>query len=190
MINNISEKNKSSFFKKIFLAIFASVLIATGGYFYYQKNYASGIYKYSPKRDRAAILNLFEENWDFLVPDRNYSAENTLDLKRASYDHNYDGKLQIKVYKIARDTVGFVAYYKMKFYHGHVLFLCVAERYRNKGYARKLLQYAQNDLKSQGCVKVTMWTYPWNEKSRALYKSDGFREIEVSDKQVSLEKEL
>lgn len=188
MIISGSKKNR---ILKYVLSVILALSVSAIGYCYYDKYYADGIKPYDAKRDRAAVIKIFNDEWDWLLPDREYSVENMLDLKRASYDHSYDGKLQMYVYRDGRKTVGFTAFYKIKFYHGQILFLAIDKDYRRKGYARKLFKYDVDSLISQGCFRLLVITRPWNDKAKALYVSEGFEETaESDDKFIRLEKNI
>lgn len=156
-------------------AIAVLSLAAIGTYFWFAP--CEGIVDYSPSRDRAFILQIFKENWDWLISSPDYSVEHMLDTRSSSKDLENIGNLTIKVYCEAGNPKAFTAYYKKAFYKGQVLFVATPESERRKGYAEKLLRYAIEDLKKKGSTVIQLVTRVTNERAQNLYKKIGFTEI-------------
>lgn len=130
---------------------------------------------YRPDRDRDFIMHLFKQNWSWLVADNNYSVEFMLD-NRASQQFGMGGDLILKVGVVGEKPVGFVAYHKLTFYKGRILFLCVDEQERKKGYAEKLLRYALEQLKAEGHSIAQLVTRTTNIRAQSLYRKVGMKE--------------
>jgi ribosomal protein S18 acetylase RimI-like enzyme len=170
----------------------ASLLVAIGVGLYYVIPPESYIHSYdrSPK-EKTFILNFFKKNWDWLIPPgSDFSPEYMVATNSSSKEPADHGDTTIKVYLENKEPVGFVAYRKTKFYEGFVNFLGVEESKRRKGYARKLLQHAIDDLKKQGCTVVWLLTRVVNTKAQKLYESMGFKEYERTDYAVYYKKYL
>ena len=96
--------------------------------------------------------------------------------------NNERGKLGIKAARESGKLAGFVTYWKINFYEGQIQWLVVDSRFRKKGYGRKLLQYAVDDLFAQGCQVVELQTRLNNAAGISLYKKVGFVETDRDEK--------
>lgn len=181
-----------SFFKIVIVFLVSlSLIIYTGWYFFPLKE---GIGSYTQSVDKAFITQLFKDNWYWLVAgEGDFSTayvNNILDNKTPSHDIKERGNLNIFVYHKDKVPVGFTAFYKKSFYKGFILFLAVDEKYRGKGYARKLLTYAIDQLKSMGSSVVELVTRTDNTKAISLYKSMGFEETWRNNNYVRFQKKV
>lgn len=174
---------------------FATLVLMTGlaglSYWYYNARFGEGIYEYNPSLDRSFIINLFKKDWYWLISDysaKDYSVEHMLDDKASSKDTHND--LTIKAYRVKGNPVGFVAYYPKEFFEGYILFLAVDKTQRSKGYARKMLAYAINDLKKRGATVIRLITRTDNVAGQKLYRSVGFNQIWTDGAYVKFEKVL
>ncbi|MBA3954060.1 GNAT family N-acetyltransferase [Candidatus Dependentiae bacterium] len=175
--------------KKIIIAL--SLILAVGAGIQAYSYYNGSIYTYTPQKDRAFILDLFKNNWYWLVSERStdFSVEYMLDNK-ASSKLARKGDLTLKVYRREGAPVGFVSYFTKELYEGFVLFLAVNEKERSKGYARKLLAYALDDLKKRGCLVIRLITRTNNVRGQKLYTGMGFKKIWEHEGFVKFEKDL
>ena len=140
----------------------------------------SHIVTYRPERDRADVLDIFYENWGWLVAPgvENYSPELRIDKKATSPLPRDMNKLTIDVYRMDNQTVGFVAYFQNNFYKGSILFLAVRSSYRGRGIARALLAHAVEQLRKKGLHVVQLYTRLDNAPARHIYESFGFKHVE------------
>jgi ribosomal protein S18 acetylase RimI-like enzyme len=176
--------------KKLFIAIVSLSLVIAGVTSY---RYASGaIDAYNATSDRAFILDIFQKNWYWLVSEysTDFSPEFMLDTRSSSRNIHDRGNLTIKVYHKQGVPVGFVAYYVKTAYQGFILFLAVDEQYRSRGYARRLMGYALQDLKKRGCIKARLVTRVSNTKGQKVYTGLGFKEVERYNGFITYEKTL
>lgn len=165
------------FARKTLLIVVAALAAALGGGYYYA-NYSEGIYEYSCTKDKQFICTFFKENWYWLIHDYSltFSPEYMLDKRAASQkDPRTVGILRVKTYRVKGQPVGFVAYYPSELYTGRLLFLGVDKQYRSRGIARKLTQYALDDLKRLGVKTIWINTRTDNTPGRKLYESLGFK---------------
>lgn len=182
--------------KKIFLSFSFLFLVAItlgGAIWYYSVSYVeNNITDYNPCRDRSFILNLFKTNWYWLVSDdsKDFSPEYILDNRASSRKPEHKGNLTIKVYSVGGSPVGFVAYHTKKLFEGFILFLAVEEKYRKMGYAKKLMDYALEDLKNRGMSVVRLVTRVINKPARNLYESMGFKDYWTDGTYIRFEKRL
>lgn len=163
---------------RIGLGLLGLAVLISGGYYIYQA--ISPIKSYDAARDRAFIVNLFKKDWYWLISDYSpdYNVEFMLDKKSPTTTSSVDvGKLLLKTYVEQGVPMGFVAYYPKELKVGQLLFLAVDEKYRSKGIARKLMNYALKDLKKLGMLAVRMNTRTDNTRARKLYESLGFKLI-------------
>ena len=170
--------HRLGFARKLALLAIILVTAALGGSYYYAF-YSEGIYEYSCTKDKSFICSFFKENWYWLIHDYtiSYSPEYMLDKKAASQnDPRTIGILRVKTYRVKGKPVGFVTYYPGELYSGRLLFLGVDKEYRGKGIARKLAQYALDDLKRLGVKTIWINTRSDNTAGVKLYKTHGFTE--------------
>ncbi len=180
-------------FKKSLLI--GSLLIASFGgltYWYYDTYTAcQGIQLYRPSRDRQPIIDLFKDNWYWLIPDSltTFSIESYLDtntkLQGTSKEDN-----KILVYCVDNKTIGMVAFYEDSFYKGQLRFIVLDKAYRGQGYAEKLMNYALDDMKKRGLSKVKLITRTNNEPARKFYLKLGLKELQPKGGYVEFEKDL
>ena len=182
---------KSNFLKRFLIGV---LLIATiGSSIFVYNNYLAkkeGIYTYNASKDREFILKIFKENWDWLVSQYSYdfSPEYTFDNLASDRKPENKGNLIVKVYYSDSKRAGFVAYYEKPFYEGFVLFLAVDKNFRSRGFARKLLQHAIDDLKSRGSTVIRLITRVDNKPARKVYEGMGFKQIWTDGEFIRYEK--
>lgn len=184
------QSKKTSLFTKCMLA---ALLLGGAGatVYYYTSHLSQGVYAYEPSIDRSFIIDLFKNDWYWLISDysaKDYSVEHMLDNRASSKEHS--GDLIIKTYRVAGKPVGFMAYYPKELFEGYILFLAVDKKNRSKGYARKMLNYVINDFKKQGIRVVRLITRTDNVPGQKLYKSMGFKQIWTDGAYVKFEKVL
>ncbi len=140
------------------------------------------ICNYQPTTDRTVFIDLFNKNRYWLTTNEDYSAEHMLDTRSPNdYQEQFIGKLTIKAARVNGKSVGFVAYYKKKFYEGFILFLLVAKEYRGKSYATKLLKYAINALFEDHALVVRLVTRTNNYAAMKVYERAGMKETHRSN---------
>lgn len=111
-----------SHLKKI--VIVASIIIATcsgiGGYHYYQST-RGPIYDFNPATDTQPILDIFNQNWDWLLASKDSSP--AFMVKYRTYDSNplHFGALKFKVLRENNKLAGFTAYYMETPTQGRIL---------------------------------------------------------------------
>jgi len=173
--NMVAEKKRSSLLKYILLvSVFA---VSAVGLFFYLTKEKSNIYDFDYARDAKEILDIFDKDWYWLVAHltpEEYSAD--FMLKNRAYDQNPAnfGKLIIKVAREGDKLAGFTAYFKRRFFEGFLLYLGVVRDFRRKGYGKKLMLYAINDLFNKGCSVIRLLTRTDNV-ARKLYEKLGFK---------------
>lgn len=141
------------------------------------------IVQYVPQRDREAILQMFEEDWEWLVAQspQEYSAAYRIDYKATSKVPSDINRLSIYVFRQDQRTVGFVAYYMNTFYKGTILFLAVHRAYRGQGISHRLLDYAVKKLEQQGARMIELVTRVDNYAAQHVYERAGFERIASDD---------
>lgn len=164
--------------------ILASIILmgSSAAIYYYKShiNYTEGsVYDYDPKIDREFILQLFKDNWHWLVSEysTDFDPVFMLDNSEAFARKRGVTDMKIKVYRVQNKPVGFTVYYIRPILRGDILFLAIDEKYRKKGYARKLIQNDIDDLKKKGCFVIKITTRVTNTPARTLYESYGFKEL-------------
>lgn len=167
--------------KWLYITVLVLVLIVGGGVLFYPPP-ESMISDFNETRDTQAILNVMKDNWYWLISSPDYRADLMLSKRTPSHkEPQYFGKLVIKVLRNTNDLIGFVNYYKKNEYQGHLFLLAIDKKYRGKGYAKKLVLYAMNDLKKMGAQWVQLVTRETNTTARSLYKKLGLQEYLQED---------
>lgn len=161
--------------KKIMLIFFLCLAGCAGiiGYNYLQEK--GPIYDFNAERDTQKILNLFDQNWYWLIANEGSSPAFYLKYRTPNENPVYFGKLKIKVLRENNDLAGFIAYYMEQPKEWRLLFLAVDEKWRGKGYGTALAEYAMNDMIAAGAEKIGLWTRLSNPAQR-IYKKLGFKE--------------
>jgi ribosomal protein S18 acetylase RimI-like enzyme len=185
----------------IYIVSFLSIVCLI--YFYCKKNSFKNINKkehiveikeYNHEKDFDKILTIIDKNFFWLFS--GFSKETAIaditktfiEKKILVKETNKYSDYTIKVLYCDDDLAGFVTYYKFFDQIGRVLFLCVDEKYRRFGFAKKLLENSIEDLFNKNIDKVFLITRLENVKAQNLYKKFGFMETE-RDENFELEKE-
>jgi ribosomal protein S18 acetylase RimI-like enzyme len=151
-----------------------------------------GIYPYDPAIDRQFIVDLFKdkEEWYWLMSDYSKTPIEYMIDTRSPGDKEYQGKLNIRTYRINNKPVAFSASYNKELLEGSILFISVHKDHRRKGLARKLTLDAMDQLKKGGAEVIRLWTRADNVRSRSLYDSLGFKIFWTDGAYVRYEKYL
>lgn len=160
--------------------------------YYYSNN---GIVDYDSSAEQQVFLQqLFKDNMYLLVSEESdFSLDHMLRYKVSRKNDPSMPLHTMKLYKDHGKLVGFTTYYYPYMHqigHGLVLFLVVDAAARGKGYGRKLLEYALNDLRKQGCTSVELAVRIENAEAQKLYKKLGFYEYWRDDKFIRMKRLL
>jgi ribosomal protein S18 acetylase RimI-like enzyme len=168
-----------------------ALLVGLAGAFWFFRS-EGPIKPYDAARDKAFIIDTFKKEWYWLITDYspNFDVAFMLDNRAPNGrgDMTDAGTLIVKTYVENGKPIGFVMYYPRKFKLGQLLFLGVNSEHRRKGIARKLAQYAIDDMKALGMLGVKMNTRADNTKARTLYESLGFKQIWTDGAYIIYEK--
>lgn len=165
-----------------------SLLLGLLGVGYCATTYEKGpIVSYRPGRDRAFILELFDNNWYWLLTHRRgeYDPGFMLDHQSRTMRPEDFGKLTTKVFVEDGKPIGFVTYYMETFIKGRLLFIVVAQKYRSKHYGDRLLRFACRQLFKKGAKNIHLLTRTDNKPAIKLYKRIGFKVLEQDESLVS-----
>ena len=61
----------------------------------------------------------------------------------------------------------------------HIMNLCIHKDYRRLGYAKKLLNYVNQEIKKINCKLIFLECRPSNKSALKLYLSEGYNEIGI-----------
>ena len=184
--------------KKLRLFLGALFIIGGLGFWIYQSSFYTtqfkelhGIIDFAYERDRDFILDIFDKNWYWLIDDAsspNFSAEYMMRYLTTNSNPATAGRLTMKVLYEHNEPAGFNAYYLQHFYLGRIRFVAVREKFRSKGYGKKLVEYALNDLQSRGAAKVRLVTRTTNIPAQKVYKASSMHVSEEEGGFVWFEK--
>lgn len=139
----------------------------------------NGIVRYSAQRDKEGILQIFADNWYWLVADGvGFLPEDFLNAgdKELRGKNREDSK--IFIYCLHGKPVVFIAYYTV----GSIGKVRMLGNDKKNGsvyqYVEQLMQFALDDMKKMGARSVELATRVDNELDIDLYKQLGFVEIE------------
>ncbi len=174
--------------KFVFSLIAASILATSLGSCALNSYTGSEVVDFNYDRDHVALEEIFTRDWDWLVPvgPDQYSLDLVLRYRAPRQDPLYAGRLMLKVMHDKGNLIGFVGYYMKSGEEGFLNFLDVNPQYRGKGYAETLARYAMDAMIKKGAQRITIVTYPHNERALKLYHRLGFKEIR-RNAQVELE---
>lgn len=146
-----------------------------GGYVYYTSN-KGPIYEFNAERDTQAMMDIFNQNWYWLLASPDSSP--TFMLKHRTPDTNplHFGSLHIKVLREQNKLMGFTAYFMENQEEGRILFVAVAHEFRGKGYGKLLTERAMKELFALGATHLALWTRVSNLPAQRIYKDLGFKE--------------
>lgn len=168
--------------KKIILSVGITVAACSGlgiGIYNYYRHAIpqDNIYDFDSTRDTQAIMNIFHQNWYWLLASPESSP--AFMIKHRTYDTNpiHFGSLHIKVLRENDQLAGFTAYYMETSTQGRLLFLAVDHAFRGKGYGKILAQRAMKELFAMGADHIALWTRVSNLPAQKIYKELGFQEM-------------
>ena len=61
--------------------------------------------------------------------------------------------------------------------NGYLHRLCVHPSFQGKGYAKQLLDFAEDKLRNQGCLSVRLDTFSKNVRNQKLYEARGYQKL-------------
>lgn len=161
----------------LFLSIALAACGGTAVYYYHQSTQHSNIYDFNPARDTKAMMDIFHQDWHWLLASEESSP--AFMLKHRTYDANptHFGSLHIKVLREDNDKLaGFAAYYMETKTIGRLLFLAVGRDFRGKGYGKTLAKRAMQELFNMGAGRIALWTRVSNLPAQKIYRELGFIE--------------
>jgi ribosomal protein S18 acetylase RimI-like enzyme len=175
--------------KKIILLLSITLATCSGiGIYVYQKHATQGpIYDFNPTRDTQPIMDIFNQNWYWLLASEESSPSFMLKHRTPDANPMHFGSLHIKVLytneepysaKASKGSklAGFTAYFMENPQEGRILFLAVAHEFRGKGYGKVLAQYAMQQMFNMGATHIALWTRVSNLPAQRVYKELGFVE--------------
>lgn len=130
------------------------------------------------ERDIKDIEATFQDDFYWLTTRDTYDVRAMLTHRTSEFtDQTQYNNMFIYVMreKATQAFIGFVAFFKVSFYKGQILFVSVNKAFRGKGYGQKLTEYALAQMKKMGMVKATLFTRIDNKAARRLYERMGFK---------------
>lgn len=158
-------------------------LASSGIILFYKKQSSSGIRNFNFDKDAAAVDALFhkDDNLYWLLND--YSLKHGFSMDhmlryRSSSQHEKLYNLVLRILEVDGKIAGFVGYHPNSMYIWQLLWLAVDQDYRRQGIAKKLLNYAVEDMVRRGAIKIELATRPVNVRAKALYNQFGFKQVD------------
>ncbi len=85
--------------------------------------------------------------------------------------------VRTQVLRSKNHVVGFINYFMPADKTGHIEILCITKTRRNRGYGRRLVNYALEDLKEMNASEIHLVTGTRNVPAQNLYHSIGFNKL-------------
>lgn len=158
--------------------------IGVGGWLFFKQPF-SGIRDFNFARDAQALVERIEIDKYWLSAEPDLDEQFILKTHSPNKDPRYFGKLFIKVLYDEDVFAGFVTYYQKRFNEGWVQFLSVNKQFRGKGYGKKLLSYAVEQLFDMGCTRVGLVTRISNTWAQRIYDALHFKDMWRDDEYVT-----
>ena len=177
------------------ILIIALTFILGGAYYWFSRTPATHIHPYDASKDRAALIEIFKQNWFWLTTnsdeaDAITSFEHNIDTLSSSNSPFERGNMTILVYRDDEATKGFISYYRSGWSTAKILYIGVDEKYRRCGCAKELINYALEELKKQNYARVELFTRVINERAQNLYKKYGFTSNWTDGEYITYERAL
>jgi ribosomal protein S18 acetylase RimI-like enzyme len=165
----------------IFLAIIAFIFATTGLWIYWKQTTSGPIIsEYQDARDRTNVIEIFRQNWWWLIAGRDFSqkyVEDMLDKKTPNKNSRLIGSLKFRTLRVGDQLAAFSVFYMENKNTGRLLFLVTDENHRKKGYAELLVQETVRVMKNMGAKRIWLLTRASNERAQRLYRKLGFQEF-------------
>lgn len=99
--------------------------------------------------------------------------------------------LQITMFHYDEKVVGFITFYQKNTQEGCIDLLAIDQYFRRKGYAKHLLQSAENELKKEGAQQVDIRVLKKNIAAYNLYTTNGYiHSQEINSNWLTLRKPI
>lgn len=81
----------------------------------------------------------------------------------------HDKKLSIKVMRAGSTIIGFATYFEPQLGICHIELLAIDQKYRGKGYGKKLIEYVYNECKAKNTPLLELCVYERNKPALDFY---------------------
>lgn len=137
--------------KKVVVVLIVSLFLGAG-IFWLQRPivHSEHIVDFDYDCDADQVKEMFNDNIYWMLGSElkgRYSIDWVLKHRSSSQVKKLDNVV-IKVWRENDEVVGFIAYYHYALLHWQILFLLVDKKHRRKGYAKKLMRYALDDMQN------------------------------------------
>jgi ribosomal protein S18 acetylase RimI-like enzyme len=162
------------------IGLIGIVIACIAGYYFFKPQSSDSgfaVHDFNFEKDADFIKDLFAkgDNRYWLLNEsinQSYSVDFLLRYKTSNqHSKNYD--LIIKVVTVDGKFVGFLAYLPLSKLVWKLLFLAVDQDFRRKGMAKKMLNYAVQDMVHRGAIKIEIDTRVNNFRAQNLYLGYG-----------------
>jgi ribosomal protein S18 acetylase RimI-like enzyme len=175
--------------KKIYISILVTSVIIFGLSYWYrgdtQQESGFMIRDFIYDKDHQKVDDLFHkhDNWYWMISTagtNTYSIDFTLKYATSSqHAKKYDSIM--KVATVDGKIAGFLLYHPESAKVWRLLFLIVDQDFRRQGIAKKLLQYAVDDMVKHGAIRIDIATRNNNFRAQNLYKNFGAKLVDNND---------
>ncbi len=156
--------------------VIAFILLSMGGYYYFSPSPIT-ITALDEKRDMKQLLDIFKQDWFWLILGGDYNRESALYFLDVNTPKHRAKQLKVFVMRQGKECLGFVATYMVSPRLGKLQFLAVNKIFRRHKYGEQLLRYGVQQLLDMGAKKVELLVRTINIPAQKLYKKVGFYEI-------------
>jgi|GEM_PF-948276 len=170
------KENRSFWKKQVIYGVIVLMLLGAGCYYYFSSSPIT-ITPYDEKRDTKQLLDIFKQDWYWLILGGDYNRESALYFLNVNTPKNRAKQLKIFVMRQGRVCIGFVALFMISPELGRLQFLAIDKKFRRHTYGAQLFYYGVQQLLAMGAKKVELLVRKNNIPAQKLYKKFGFYEI-------------
>ena len=98
--------------------------------------------------------------------------QNTIDNLRQGH------KIYLSIDEVAKEPAGYIMFGKYRGeedFCGEIMSIYFYQKFRGKGFAQELFDFAQNELK-QEYKKIYIWVLEINSRARRFYEKNGYKD--------------
>lgn len=122
---------------------------------------------------------LFDQAWRCILPDSWLDKFSVQSVKQTTAEQLKQGhKIYFCFSDVSNEPCGYILFGKYRGNEelcGEIMQIYFYEKFKGKGFAQKLFDFAQNELK-QEYKKIYIWVLEINHRARRFYEKNGYKD--------------